>query len=308
MKTANKCIYKVFGLNMMSDLIFPELKILNNMKQDIDITVQINYMLLEDNELKNNPYRHFVKEGQVQFHIPEVASFTVEAGKQITVSPINGADEGLLRLYILGTCMGVILMQRRVIPLHGSAIEINGKAYAFVAESGVGKSTLAAAFINCGYKLVSDDVIAVSYSDVNLPPLVTPSYPQQKLWQESLAEFGMTSNEYTSIFGRETKYSVPVTSQFYNKVLPLGGIFELLKEEMESPKVQKLNKLESLQTLYQHTYRNFIIPRLGLMDWHFKTSANILNHNEVFQLRRPEEGCSASKLTSLILNTLNVEG
>lgn len=300
-------MYNVFGYNLLSDLIFPELKVLNNIEGDIDIIVQLNYIGHKDNELKNHPYRHFVKDDQVKFHIPEVASFTVEAGKQITVSPVNGADEGLLRLYILGTCLGVILMQRRVLPLHGSAIEINGKAYAFVAESGVGKSTLAAAFISRGYKLISDDVIAISFSDVNLPPLVTPSYPQQKLWQESLAEFGMTSNEYTSIFGRETKYSVPVDSQFYNKVLQLDGIFELTKEEIESPVVQKLNKLESLQTLYQHTYRNFIIPRLGLMDWHFETSAKILNHIEVFQLRRPESGCSASKLASLILNTLKVE-
>ena len=48
------------------------------------------------------------------------------------VSPLKRYDEDVIRLYILGTCMGAILMQRRIFPLHGSAVAINGKAYAFV--------------------------------------------------------------------------------------------------------------------------------------------------------------------------------
>ena len=63
--------------------------------------------------------------------------------------------------------MGAILMQRRLLPLHGSAIAINGKAYAIVGDSGAGKSTLASAFLNKGYQLISDDVIAVSLSQEN---------------------------------------------------------------------------------------------------------------------------------------------
>ena len=60
--------------------------------------------------------------------------------------------------------MGAILMQRKILPLHGSAIAIDGKAYAIVGDSGAGKSTLASAFLNKGYQLLSDDVIAVSLS------------------------------------------------------------------------------------------------------------------------------------------------
>ena len=44
---------------------------------------------------------------------------------------------------------------------------------------------LASAFLNRGYQLLSDDVIAVSLSQEESIPFVTPSYPQQKLWQES---------------------------------------------------------------------------------------------------------------------------
>lgn len=60
----------------------------------------------------------------------------MEQGKRIVVSPIPGADERKVRLFILGTCMAVIMMQRGILPLHGSAVVIDGWAYAFVGHSG----------------------------------------------------------------------------------------------------------------------------------------------------------------------------
>ena len=114
-----------------------------------------------------------------------------------------------IRLYVLGTCMGAILMQRKTLPLHGSVIAIDGKAYAIVGDSGAGKSTLASAFLKRGFQLLTDDVIAVSFSEEGIP-FVTPSYPQQKLWSESLDHFGMESNNYQPLIDREDKFAIPV--------------------------------------------------------------------------------------------------
>ena len=71
----------------------------------------------------------------------------MRGGNRISFSPAAGAEETAVRLYLLGTCMGALLFQRKLLPLHGSAVVINGKAYAFVGDSGAGKSTLAAAFL-----------------------------------------------------------------------------------------------------------------------------------------------------------------
>ena len=109
--------------------------------------------------------------------------------------------------------------------------QLDGKVYAIVGDSGAGKSTLASAFLKQGYKLLSDDVIAVSVSQENPIPYVTPSYPQQKLWQESLNIFGMENSNYRSIYGRENKYCIPVTKALLRHPLPLAGVFELVKTE-----------------------------------------------------------------------------
>ncbi|MFP3123387.1 aldolase [Ectobacillus funiculus] len=304
LETEKKVIYKAFGFKILSDIFLPELPQMNEYGDTVDVEIKVDDLPQSDFKLVDTPYKHVVKEHRVMFYIPDVAFFSVQEGKEITVSPVNEADEGLLRLYILGTCMGVVLMQRRIFPLHGSAVAIDGKAYAFIGDSGAGKSTLASAFLNKGYQLLSDDVIAVSLSSDNTP-IVTPSYPQQKLWENSLTNFGMETSQYQSIYGRETKYSIPVSSKYFSDPLPLAGVFELTTTENEIIEIHQIEKLESLQTLFCHTYRNFLIPRLELMEWHFSTSTSIINTIDVYQLHRPVSKFSAPQLASLILTTIN---
>ncbi|MFI8706613.1 HPr kinase/phosphorylase [Bacillus sp. NPDC077411] len=304
LETEKKVMYKAFDFKILSDIPLPELHQINEQEVSIDIEILIDNISSFPSELVDAPFKHVVKDNQVMFYVPEVGFFSAQEGKRITVCPLDGADDSLVRLYILGTCMGVVLMQNKILPLHGSAVVIDGKAYAFVGESGAGKSTLASAFLKRGYKLLSDDVIAVSLSHENVP-FVTPSYPQQKLWQESLDNFGMDKSQYKSIYGRENKYSVPVSSHYFSTPVPLAGVFELVKTENEIVEIQQVEKLERLHTIFRQTYRNFIIPRLGLMDWHFHISTNIVNKLAVYRLSRPLSGFSAPQLVDLVINTVN---
>ncbi|UOY92714.1 aldolase [Ectobacillus sp. JY-23] len=293
--------YKAFGFVITSEIALPELVTANSATPDISVIIEDSKV---DSMLIETPYYHFVEHNTVRFYIPDVGSFLVAAGQKIMISPVEDADEGLLRLYVLGTCMGAILMQRRILPLHGSAVVIEGKAYAFIGESGAGKSTLASTLLQRGYQLLSDDVIAISL--LGNVPFVTPSYPQQKLWQDSLRSLKMDSKQYTSIYGREDKYSVPVSSYVLDQV-PLAGIFELDKIDNEEIHFRAMNTLEGLQLLSSHTYRNFLLPRLGLMEWHFQMSASIVNKIDVYQLHRPTSRFCAEELVAIIINAVKKE-
>lgn len=302
-----KVLYEAFGLSLTSDIPLPELNQISEPVDTIDIEIKTEDLSRLWLELNHGPNMFVVKDRFVMFQIPDVATFSIQEGKRITVSPFKGAEEDVLRLYILGTCIGVLMMQRKIYPLHGSAVAIDGKAYAFIGDSGVGKSTLASAFLSRGYHLVSDDVIAVSLSAHDNRPVVTPSYPQQKLWQESLNEFGMETSAYRSIFGRETKYCIPVSSQYFTEPLPLAGVFELIKKEEKGIEVQQIRGLEILHTLFSHTYRNLLISPLGLMDWHFNISAKIAHQIEAYRIHRPSYGFTAFNLTDLILRKIKKE-
>ncbi|MES5956136.1 aldolase [Bacillus fungorum] len=303
--TQKETVYQAFGLSVVSDIPLPELPYTNNKLDKIDVEIKIEDLSKIWFDLSDKQRTFIVNENRVMFQVPNVVIFSIQGGKTITVSPLEKYEEDMIRLWILGTCMGAILMQRKVFPLHGSAVVINGKAYAFIGESGAGKSTLASGFIKKGYQFLSDDVIAISFSQETYAPIVIPSYPQQKLWQDSLTNFGMEKGEYQSICGREEKYSVPVTSQYFSEILSLAGIFELVKTESEEIEVRKIENLERFYTLFRHTFRNFLIHDLGLTEWHFRQSADILSKVDMYQLCRPISRFSAPQLVDVIINTIN---
>ncbi|WP_240733054.1 aldolase [Jeotgalibacillus sp. S-D1] len=296
-----KNIYHAFGLTISSEYILPELKFLYPADTyHADVVIKSDSLQDEWTAVAEPGRSTFIKEDLCMFNISNAAIYKIENGKSITVSPHEGVQEDQLRLYLLGTCMGALLMQRRILPLHGSAIAVNGKAYAIVGDSGAGKSTLASAFLKRGYQLLSDDVIPVTLTD-DFVPMVTPAYPQQKLWLESLNQFGMESEKLRPIIDRETKFAVPVAAQFADKPMPLAGIVELVKLGGEQVEIKAIENMERFQKLFYHTYRNFIITRSGLMEWHFATSAKMAGKIDFFQVGRPAAQFTAHQLTDLIL-------
>ncbi|MEK3725236.1 aldolase [Paenibacillus sp. FSL H8-0034] len=301
--TLNKVVYRAFGLSMISEIMLPELPLIHIQDNQIDVVIKRADLTPLWNQLAKPNETYVVRENSFMFRVPDTAIFCIQDGAEITVSAAYGADEAKIRLYLLGTCIGALLMQKRILPLHGSAIVIDGKAYALVGDSGAGKSTLASVFVSRGHQLISDDLIAVNFSHDRIP-VVMPAYPQQKLWQESLTEFGMEASQFPSIFDRETKYLVPVPGPFITEPLPLAGVIELGKEEGEQVMMKSVQGLERLHTLYRQTFRSFLLAKFDLLEWHFGMTAAISNQIDFYQIHRPHSGFTAPQMASLILKTV----
>ncbi len=115
-------------------------------------------------------------DGQFLLRVADVAAYYVTNGGQIVVQP-DGKESGhLSRLYLLGTAMGVLLMQRGMVPMHGSTVDINGGGVVFTGVSGAGKSTMAAGLRRLGHSLLADDVSAIT-CDRNGVYWLQPGYP-----------------------------------------------------------------------------------------------------------------------------------
>ncbi|MFD1952803.1 aldolase [Paenibacillus thailandensis] len=274
---------------------------------EVDVFIELDYEGASPLLKHMDSYSTLFEEGTFHFYIPDTAVYSISNGKRITVHPFKNADESKIRLYLLGTCMGVLLVQRGMLPLHGSAVVIRDRAYAIVGESGAGKSTLAATFAQSGYEIVTDDVIAVRFTEgVDSVPLVYPSYPQQKLWNESLEYLGLAASGYESIYDRVDKYAVPLSTGFYRKPLPLGGVFELIKsEEGTATAIKPFTQMESLHKLRMHTYRNYLLYSMKLHQWHFQTAAALASRLPVYQLSRPPQGFSGYELVDCMLRVIH---
>jgi len=296
-----------FGLRIASEIPLPELPPAQaNHPAGQDVDVFIGYEDLSDlwAELGNGRNNLAVREGIVMFDIAGTALFCIRDGSRISVCPRAGADAGSIRLYLLGTCMGALLLQRGTLPLHGSAVAIGGRAYAVIGESGAGKSTLAAAFLDRGFRMVTDDVIALRLAPGDAAPLVTPAYPQQKLWQESLEQFGMGTGGFRRLAGDMDKFAVPVAERFHADPLPLAGVFELSKGEQPGIELAECRGLAAIPLLTAHTYRQFLVSRMGLLPWQFDLLAAVAAAVPVYRLRRPAGAFTAHGLADLIIDTL----
>jgi hypothetical protein len=293
--------YKSFGLNITSEIRFPELY-QNAFEGGGDLFVEAGLLAEIWNEKATPNSQVFVEKNLVLFKIPNLAIFCIKNGNCIIFSQELGADQEKIRLYLLGTCMGTVLLQKKTLCLHGSAIAINGKAYAIIGESGVGKSTLASAFIMQDFQLISDDVIAINF-DHQDTPFVMPSYPQQKLWEQSLNEFGMDTKRYLPLFERETKFAVPVDNPIKTPI-QLAGVIELNVIGNDSIKYEKIEGLSKIATLFQHTYRRSFINKLELSDWHFKEIVKLLKRVQISKLCRPINQFTAHELVSVVLKNM----
>lgn len=303
---ANKPTYQAFGMNLTSNIVFPELLAIRDENAAIDVEI-------EKKELTDCPfgvqlpdYQFTISGDSLIFHIPETGVFEVQSGRRVIAYTYPQCDDSRVRLYLLGTCMGAILIRRRIVPLHGSAVVIDGKAYAFIGESGAGKSTLAAEFLARGNSLISDDVIPV-ITDADQPPMIIPAYPQQKLWEESLERFDMTVSDHRPIVSNAKKYAVSVRSKFQTEPVPLAGVIEIVKHDAEFLESVRMSRLEGLHALLSHTYRRQITELLGLRQWHFSAISSIASRIEVRQVRRPAGSFTAQAIADHILNIAQKE-
>jgi len=297
-------VYRAFGMILRSEIPLPELNEIEGYEGIADVRIVLGDLRQTWEELNVKRGYYTYADNSYLLHISEVGIFRVSRDGVITVSPAAGCSMRKLRLYLLGSCMGVMLVFRGILPLHGSAVVIGEQAYAIVGHSGAGKSTLAAALLRRGFKLLTDDVIAISMDPNSGKPMVIPSYPQQKLWEESVTGLQMTSSGLEMLYQNNDrpKYAIPVREQFANEGIPLAGVFELVKTDSAYPTCEPIHGLERLPLLFHHTYRNFHIPLLGQMEWHFQLTTRMTETVKLFRLNRPTSGFQVEELASILLN------
>lgn len=257
---------RAFGLTVTSEIMLPELPLAHG-NADVCIRygktpVELDNALFRQENCQAGP-------AQLLLNIPDAGRFHVKNGNSIIVEPVAAADEKTIRLFLLGTAFGALLMQRGILPIHGSAIALDGRGIIFTGASGAGKSSLLAAFRQQGAKFLTDDVTAVSI-DADGTPWLNPAYPQQKLWRDSAEAIGLNLDGYTRVLPDMDKYALPSASGFCSTAVPLFAICELQPKPCSDVSIHPLDKGDTLSILIQNTYRPWLVRGLGLKVHHFK--------------------------------------
>ncbi|MDY6152683.1 MAG: hypothetical protein SPI06_04660, partial [Terrisporobacter sp.] len=205
--------YKVYGLDVKSEIKIDEFVPTEN--SNYENVVSIKYSIMSEDikeSIKNNKKANFSKE-EVWFYIDNVATYRVTNGNLIEFEPCENADPYLLRVFLMCSCLGFIMIQRDIVAIHGGTIVIDNKAIILTGNRGAGKSTLTTALRLKGYPFISDDVAAIEIKD-NIP-MVKHGFPYQKLCSSAMDKLGYDKEKYFSFMSdTEIKYLVNAHDDF----------------------------------------------------------------------------------------------
>lgn len=284
-------MYQLFGFNIASEILCPELVpassvdhpgiffILDDLPESLGESARAYPQTF--NKLQFAP-------GLFQFEVPDVARYRIEGGNVIRISPFGGSRESEIRPYLLGTAMGALLLQRRLLPLHVCAVALNGRTHAFCGPSGAGKSTLALALYRHGIPLLCDDVgLAVPNPDGEV--MFYPGFPRIKLWRDTLGHFNIDETMLARDIIREEKFHMEIgPSSFYANPMPLGGLYALEKASPDTPpRLERLNRVNAISLLIEHTYRTELVRGIGYPGAHLQQCVAVAKSVPAFKYHRP---------------------
>ena len=103
--------------------------------------------------------------------------------QQVTFYRAPTAPPDLIAILIAGSVAAYLLSADGRLVLHASAVEVDGKALAFVGQSGQGKTTMATLLCAAGYPFVADDLLPVGRSgeEVTCVPVGTELRVREKV-------------------------------------------------------------------------------------------------------------------------------
>jgi hypothetical protein len=294
--TSPRYYYKAFGLTIASALECPEL---SPAQGPAEVSIEYGQVPEALESVLEQTAWFQVNSEAFLLKVDNVAKYLVSAGKQIIIEPVPEVRDNEVRLFLLGSAFAALLQQRGLLPLHGCAVEVNGRAAIFVGPSGGGKSTLAGALHQRGYRILADDVGVISFSPAGVP-FVIAAYPQIKLWADSAQLLGKNPDELRRIMDSMEKYGLPLEEGFAGTPLPLERVYELEVGSSQDLELIEVQGMDKLVVFVNHTYRRQFLAGNPGKKRHFEQCGRAARHCRVSRLRRPWDTARLPEVVELL--------
>ena len=291
--------YQAFGLIFRSDIEIPEFSEDTGL-DPTDVTIAIGpidprcFVGMSPRDYWKATPDYFVME------VPKLARYHISEGKRITVEPTKAANLDSLRLFLLGSCLGVLFHQRGLVPIHGSAIVSSWGAIIFSGPIGAGKSSLATAFFQKGYRLLADDIALLKLVPGRQIEVV-PSFPQIKLSENTARLLGMATDGLVRVDPESSKFKLPIHRQFSTSAEPLAKIFFIEPSSTATFEIDTPSGMNKFSLLGQNVYRQSLIADLGKSKDHFGQLSRISQEVAIQIVKRPLTGLDPAALAHRLI-------
>lgn len=218
---------------------------------------------------------------------PNLADFEVFAASGAVICrPAPDVEQATLDHLYRNQVLPLVLSRTEKLVFHASAVETPAGAIAFVAQSGRGKSTLAASFATRGYGFLTDDGLVLERQGEDYR--VMPSHPSIRLWEDSRSALLRPGAEPAPPlhFTSKARFMAGPGLTFRDAALPLRKAYFLGGGGASGISIRPLGAAETLIEWTRHSFLLDIGDR-QLIASHFDRIAALANDLPCYRLDYP---------------------
>jgi len=297
----NHYYYHLFGLNIESEI---PILCYSYKKSCRDIKICFGNVpdKIDEAHISKGVNFKFSIRNEFWLYIKYVAHFFVRNGDEIIVEPFDNADLNTITSYLSSVVIGIALLQRKLLALHGSSVVMNNKCLVFTGVSGAGKSTMCNLLSNKGFKFLSDD-ISVLYTDKVGIPLVQPSYPYQRLCKDAATHIhDRTDVQYSE--EEDGKLLCYMPNSFIDKPAPLTAIIELSPKQDCIINIKELAGTDKLKSFLDNIFCFAFLKQAGVDQKIFIDAYKIIKNTPYYRLEWPIGLYAPNQLTDLVMEII----
>ena len=191
------------------------------------------------------------------------------------------------QVYLLNQAISFALVQQGFEPLHATAVIVDGQAIALLGDSGYGKSTLAAAFLQAGHGLLTDDLLLLRPGKSGIEAY--PGPPRIKLFPGTARRLLGTSADGIPMNAETRKQVIPLDHGKLSSV-PVRAIYVLAPphemRRFRGIQIETLAPREAFLALVSNTY-NWRIGHSGRLCRQVSANALLLRAVPIKKLSYP---------------------
>ncbi len=317
---SDQATYQVYGLTLASDFPFtfplvrgdrpPDLRFACRSEAPVpDFWEQAECVYAGPSQDDQPPSGLYRKAGDEVLRFAGLADFYLRT-ERITCHLRDPDYAYGVEIWLLGTVLAY-WMERRGLPiLHASAVVAQGPAVAFLATNRGGKSSLAAALMQAGCPLLTDDLLPLDLRDE--APTGWPGYPQMRFWPDQAEHFNGRAKDLERVVPHLDKRRVPVgpggMGDFCTAPHPLARLYlperRVSEDASAEIEIQPISPLHAVKELVRHSFLPNLVEAAGLQPQRLKLISRMAQAVPLRRLSYPDGVEHLPRVREVILEDL----
>lgn len=296
-------LYRAYGKVIQSDIVFSQL-----VKEETQTEADLEIRICEiPSDIKQYISEHKGPGGKGEGFcwINTPGGYFIVQDKSIMTEASEKEQHAKMSSYILGYGLSLLFYNQNMPAVHCSAIEKDGRALLISGYSGAGKSTLAGAFLNQGWKLLSDDVAMVTRREDGI--YTFPAFPVRKLCRDAAIRGGYELDELTYIDEDKDKFAVDCTEQFAKNEAVIKAMVVVTPYDGDDVKIEEATGQDKINLFMQNMFLRVLMGAMGMEPQRFFECMQILSQLPIYRVFRPlSDPDSSGKMTEKIEDYVNL--